>query len=146
MLRIVLPLALLTAACAPRFVKSIPPVKGPLREQYRMRYIEVAAGTGRLAEPGKVYVVHYTGWLTDGTKFDSSRDRGKPLEFEQGKRRVIPGWDAGFENMRIGGKRRFVIPYQLAYGEKGRNKIPPKATLIFDVELLDVKDAPTPTN
>ncbi len=146
MLRIVVLLALLTAACAPRFAKSIPPVKGSLREQYRMRYIEVAAGTGKLAEPGKIYVVHYTGWLTDGTKFDSSRDRGTPLEFEQGKRRVIPGWDAGFESMRAGGKRRFVIPYQLAYGEKGRNKIPPKATLIFDVELLDVKDAPPPTN
>ena len=107
-----------------------------------MRYIEVSAGTGKLAEPGKVYVVHYTGWLKDGTKFDSSRDRTEPLSFEQGKRKVIPGWDAGFEGMRVGGKRRFIIPYQLAYGEKGRGKIPPKAELIFDVELMDVKDPP----
>jgi peptidylprolyl isomerase len=121
---------------------SIPPAPGEIHTQYVMRYIEVAAGTGKLAEPGKVFVVQYTGWLYDGTKFDSSRDRGEPISFEQGKRKVIPGWDAGFEGMRVGGKRRFLIPYQLAYGEKGRNKIPPKANLIFDVELIDVKDAP----
>lgn len=111
--------------------------------QYSMRYIEVAAGSGKLAEPGKVYVVNYTGWLYDGTQFDSSAGRD-PISFEQGKRKVIPGWDAGFEGMRVGGKRRFLIPYQLAYGEKGRGKIPPKADLIFDVELLDVKDPPAP--
>jgi len=108
--------------------------------QYSMRYIETVVGTGARAEPGKVYMVHYTGWLHDGTMFDSSRDRPEPLSFEQGKRKVIPGWDAGFENMRVGGKRRFFIPYQLAYGEKGRGKIPAKADLIFDVELIDVKD------
>ncbi|HUA86858.1 MAG TPA: FKBP-type peptidyl-prolyl cis-trans isomerase [Bryobacteraceae bacterium] len=121
---------------------QIPPVKGEVITQYSMKYIDVAAGTGKLAEPGKVYVVQYTGWLTDGTKFDSSYDRGEPISFEQGKRKVIPGWDAGFEGMRVGGKRRLLIPYQLAYGEKGRGKIPPKAELIFDVELIDVKDAP----
>jgi peptidylprolyl isomerase len=121
---------------------SIPAVQGKILTQYSMRYIEVAIGTGKLAEPGKVYVVQYTGWLLDGTKFDSSRDRPEPLSFEQGKRKVIPGWDAGFEGMRVGGKRRFLIPYQLAYGEKGRNKIPPKAELIFDVELIDVKEPP----
>jgi peptidylprolyl isomerase len=120
----------------------IPPAPGEVVTQYSMRYIEVAIGTGKLAEPGKVYVVQYTGWLRDGTKFDSSRDRPEPLSFEQGKRKVIPGWDAGFEGMRVGGKRRFLIPYQLAYGEKGRGKIPPKAELIFDVELMDVKDPP----
>jgi peptidylprolyl isomerase len=121
---------------------QIPPVKGEVITQYSMKYIDVAAGTGKLAEPGKVYTVQYTGWLTDGTKFDSSYDRGEPISFEQGKRKVIPGWDAGFEGMRVGGKRRLLIPYQLAYGEKGRGKIPPKAELIFDVELIDVKDAP----
>ena len=121
---------------------QIPQVKGEVITQYSMKYIEVAAGTGKLAEPGKVYVVQYTGWLTDGTKFDSSYDRGQPISFEQGKRKVIPGWDAGFEGMRVGGKRRFMIPYQLAYGEKGRGKIPPQAELIFDVELIDVQDAP----
>jgi peptidylprolyl isomerase len=128
-------------ACGPIFAQ-IPPAKGDLVIQYSMKYIEVAAGTGKLAEAGKVFVVQYTGWLTDGTKFDSSYDRGQPISFEQGKRKVIPGWDAGFEGMRVGGKRRFMIPYQLAYGEKGREKIPPKAELIFDVELIDVKDAP----
>lgn len=133
------------SACASRtkFVAAIPAAKGPIRTQYSMHYIDLAAGTGKPAEAGKVFVVHYTGWLRDGTKFDSSVDRGTPLEFEQGKRRVIPGWDAGFEGMRVGAKRRLVIPYQLAYGEKGRApKIPPKAELIFDVELLDVKEAP----
>ena len=132
-----LAIVLLPAAWA-----QIPSVKGEVITQYSMKYIEVAAGTGKLAEPGKVYVVQYTGWLTDGTKFDSSYDRGEPISFEQGKRKVIPGWDAGFEGMRVGGKRRFIIPYQLAYGEKGRGKIPPKAELIFDVELIDVKDPP----
>ena len=113
---------------------------GKIVNQYTMRYIEVETGTGKLAEAGKVFVVHYTGYLYDGTIFDSSKNRGEPISFEQGKRKVIPGWDAGFEGMRVGGKRRFLIPYQLAYGEKGRGKIPPKADLIFDVELMDVKD------
>ncbi len=120
----------------------IPPVPGTIHTQYTMRYIDVAIGTGALAEAGKVFSVHYTGWLVDGTQFDSSREKGKPLSFEQGKRKVIPGWDAGFEGMRVGGKRRLIIPYQLAYGEKGRGKIPPKAELIFDVELMDVQDPP----
>jgi peptidylprolyl isomerase len=124
------------------FAQSMPPATGEIKIQYSMRYIEVALGTGKLAEPGKVYIVQYTGWLKDGTKFDSSRDRPEPFSFEQGKRKVIPGWDAGFEGMRVGGKRRFIIPYQLAYGEKGRGKIPPKAELTFDVELMDVTEPP----
>ena len=107
-----------------------------------MRFVEGKPGTGSIAEPGKLLVLHYTGWLWDGTKFDSSRDKGTPFSFEQGKRKVIPGFDAGFEGMRVGGTRRLMIPYQLAYGVKGRGKIPPKADLIFDVELLEVKDAP----
>jgi peptidylprolyl isomerase len=122
---------------------AIPEVKGVVRTQYVMRYVDVAAGTGAEAAPGKVYVVHYTGWLTDGTKFDSSRDRAQPLRFEQGKRRVIPGWDAGFEGMRVGGRRRLFIPYQLAYGVPGRPpRIPPRAALIFDVERLGVEEPP----
>jgi peptidylprolyl isomerase len=130
------------AFAQPKLPASLPPAEGKVVEQYTMRYIEVAVGTGKLAEPGKVYFVHYTGWLYDGTQFDTSRNKPEPLNFEQGKRKVIPGWDAGFEGMRVGGKRRFLIPYQLAYGEKGRGKIPPKADLIFDVELMDVKDPP----
>lgn len=128
----------------PAAFAQVPPVKGEMVIQYSMKYIDVAAGTGKPAEPGKVYVVNYTGYLTDGTKFDSSYDRGQPISFEQGKRKVIAGWDTGFEGMRVGGKRRLIIPYQLAYGEKGRAAIPPKAELIFDVELVDVKDAPPP--
>jgi peptidylprolyl isomerase len=139
-------LAILLTGCAKRekLAASIPPATGTIHKQYTMRYIDVAIGSGKLAEAGKVFSVHYTGWLLDGTKFDSSRDRDKPLSFEQGKRKVIPGWDAGFEGMRVGGKRRLFIPYQLAYGEKGRGKIPPKAELIFDVELMDVQDPPPP--
>src|SRR5580700_10118423 len=134
----------LTDCARQKLPVSIPSVPGQIRIQYSMRYIEVKIGTGVLAAPGKVYVVQYTGWLHDGTKFDSSRDRTEPFSFEQGKRRVIPGWDAGFEGMRAGGQRRLFIPYQLAYGEKGRGKIPPKADLIFDVELVDVKEPPPP--
>ncbi len=126
-----------------RLPASIPQVIGRPKVQYVMRYLDSKIGTGALAEPGKVYVLHYTGWLRDGTKFDSSRDKGTPFSFEQGKRKVIPGFDAGFQGMRVGGQRRLFIPYQLAYGEKGRGKIPPHAELIFDVELLEVKDAPT---
>jgi peptidylprolyl isomerase len=145
--------ALLVAGCArPLPRPAPPPVAGEERTQFMMRYVEVQPGTGAAAEPGKCFYVHYTGWLTDGTKFDSSRDttrEGKPrtpLAFEQGRRTVISGWDAGFEGMRVGGKRRLIIPYQLAYGEKGRPPvIPPKATLVFDVELMDVRDAPAAT-
>ena len=100
-----------------------------------------------LAEPRKCLFAHYTGWLTDGTKFDSSRDtmpNGQPrtpIAFPQGARRVIAGWDLGFEGMRVGGQRRLFIPYQLAYGEAGRPpRIPERATLIFDVELMAVAD------
>jgi peptidylprolyl isomerase len=93
--------------------------------------------------PRKFYTVHYTGWLTDGTKFDSSVDRGTPITFPYGARQVIPGWDTGFEGMHVGGKRRLYIPYQLAYGEPGRPPvIPAKADLIFDIELVDMSDTP----
>jgi len=120
----------------------MPAVPGTPVELANMRYIEIAPGTGAAAAPGKEYTVHYTGWLRDGTKFDSSVDRNQPLNFVQGRRQVIVGWEIGFEGMRVGGKRRLFIPFQLAYGEGGRGPIPPKAELIFDVELLDVKDAP----
>lgn len=136
--------ALLLALCGCyRVPARVPRVTGKLRTQYTMRVIEIAPGLGKLAEPGKMLVVHYTGYLRDGTKFDSSRDRDKPFEFEQGKRRVIPGFDNGCEGLRVGGKRRLLMPYQIAYGEKGRSpRIPPKAELIFDIELLDVKEPP----
>jgi peptidylprolyl isomerase len=141
----------LSAGCASRG-PAPPPVQGRERTQFVMRYVDVAPGTGAEAEPGKCYWVHYTGWLTDGTKFDSSRDTANdgtprtPLAFAQGRRGVIAGWDIGFEGMRVGGHRRLIIPYQLAYGINGRPPIiPPRATLIFDVELMDVRDAPPAT-
>lgn len=126
---------------------SIPHVAGDPRVAFSLRQIDVATGGGALAAPRKCIFVQYTGWLTNGTKFDSSRDTmpdGKPrtpLSFPQGARRVIAGWDVGFEGMRVGGRRRLFIPYQLAYGEAGRPPvIPEKAELIFDVELVAVAD------
>src|SRR5580698_1126570 len=126
----------------PKMPAGVPEVTGPLVENLTMHYIDIVAGTGAPAAPGKQYTVHYTGWLRDGTKFDSSVDRKEPLKFVQGRRLVISGWEVGFEGMKVGGKRRLFIPYQLAYGEKGQGSIPPKSELIFDVELLGVTDVP----
>lgn len=96
-------------------------------------------GTGTEAVKGKRVGVHYTGWLEDGKKFDSSHDRGRPFEFTLGQGQVIRGWDLGVEGMKIGGKRKLTIPGQLAYGDRGfPGLIPPNATLIFEVELLSV--------
>ncbi|HUQ80048.1 MAG TPA: FKBP-type peptidyl-prolyl cis-trans isomerase [Gemmatimonadaceae bacterium] len=125
----------------------IPKINGDPRTAFALRFIDITPGSGALAAPRKCLFVNYTGWLTDGKKFDSSHDttaNGRPrtpLSFPQGGRRVIPGWDSGFEGMRVGAKRRLLIPYQLAYGELGRPPvIPPKAELIFDVELMAVSD------
>lgn len=121
-----------------------PAVTGPVQSLYALRYVDTKVGTGELAAPGNIYSVHYTGWLTDGTKFDSSVDRGQPIEFPQGQHRVITGWDSGFDGMHVGGKRRLYIPYQLAYGETGKGPIPAKAELVFDVELVSQRDANAP--
>ncbi len=122
---------------------NVPKVVGTPKPLYSLRYIDTVIGTGPLSEPRKFYTVHYTGWLTDGTKFDSSVDRGTPITFPYGARQVIPGWDTGFEGMHVGGKRRLFIPYQLAYGETGRPPvIPAKADLIFDIELVGMSDTP----
>jgi len=101
-------------------------------------------GTGATPQPGQICVMHYTGWLyqggAKGKKFDSSLDRGQPFEFPLGKHQVIPGWDEGVASMKVGGKRTLIIPPELGYGARGAGGIiPPNATLIFDVELLDVK-------
>src|SRR5262245_30568129 len=104
-----------------------------------LKYQDLKVGDGALAESGKEVVVHYTGWLTDNTKFDSSVDRGQPCKFQLGAGQVIRGWDEGVKGMRVGGKRKLTIPPDLGYGANGAGGvIPPNATLIFDVELLEV--------
>lgn len=117
-------------------IPAVPAALGCPKVEYALTYIDTQAGTGELAQPRMWYTVNYTGYLTDGTKFDSSYDHGKPISFPYGAHQVIPGWDTGFEGMHVGGKRRLFVPYQLAYGEMGRGPIPPKAELIFDVELV----------
>ncbi|MBO6757622.1 MAG: FKBP-type peptidyl-prolyl cis-trans isomerase [Roseibium sp.] len=101
---------------------------------------DIAKGSGDTADVGETVVVHYTGWLMDGTKFDSSLDRGTPFSFTLGERRVIPGWEQGVEGMQVGGKRELIIPPELGYGAQGAGGvIPPNATLRFEIELLEVK-------
>jgi FKBP-type peptidyl-prolyl cis-trans isomerase FkpA len=103
-------------------------------------YSDVSVGQGDEAAPGRTVSVHYTGWLPDGTKFDSSRDRGEPFAFTLGSGQVIAGWDEGVKGMKVGGRRKLVLPPQLAYGDGGAPPtIPPGATLVFDVEVLKVE-------
>ena len=101
---------------------------------------ELEVGTGAEATAGQQVQVHYTGWLTDGKKFDSSKDRNDPFVFGLGARQVIAGWDEGVQGMKVGGKRKLTIPASLGYGARGAGGvIPPNATLVFEVELLAVK-------
>jgi FKBP-type peptidyl-prolyl cis-trans isomerase len=100
---------------------------------------EITVGTGEAAKAGDRVTVHYTGWLTDGTKFDSSKDRGTPFQFNLGAHEVIAGWDQGVAGMAVGGVRKLTIPSELGYGARGAGGvIPPNATLVFEVELLAV--------
>ncbi|HEX4934765.1 MAG TPA: FKBP-type peptidyl-prolyl cis-trans isomerase [Gemmatimonadaceae bacterium] len=146
-----LAVAIVGAACAPRraaLPAPIPSVPGTPRVAFALETLDLREGSGPAIRPRACVYAHYTGWLAaDGRKFDSSRDtmpNGQPrtpIAFAQGARQVIAGWDAGFEGMQVGGQRRLIIPYQLAYGELGRPPvIPPKATLVFDVELMAVAD------
>lgn len=145
------PVVLATTGCLwhrePRLPAPIPPVSGTPAVAFALKSLDIVPGGGVAMRARACVYAHYTGWLTNGTKFDSSRDtmpNGQPrtpIAFAQGGRQVIAGWDAGFEGMRVGGTRRLIIPYQLAYGENGRPPvIPPKATLVFDVELMAVAD------
>ena len=125
-------------------IKEKPTMTATITE---LQKIDTQVGTGREAEPGFNVSVHYTGWLYDdaaadkkGQKFDSSVDRKQPFKFDLGAGQVIQGWDEGFAGMKIGGKRTLIIPAEMGYGARGAGgAIPPNATLIFDVELLDVK-------
>ena len=104
-----------------------------------LKYEDLVEGDGDVAEAGKTVSVHYTGWLTDGSKFDSSKDRNMPFEFPLGAGHVIRGWDEGVQGMKIGGTRKLTIPPQLGYGAAGAGGvIPPNATLVFEVELLAI--------
>lgn len=150
--RVALPLAvaLLLAACSLDDFRSRP-LNPPLARELAvneddmtttpsgLRYQDVAEGDGAEARAGDTVSVHYSGWLTDGSPFDSSRDRGMPLTFQLGAGRVIAGWDEGVAGMKVGGCRKLIIPAQLGYGARGAPPvIPPNATLVFDVELLSI--------
>ena len=122
-----------------------PPAPGePTFSDSGLGIIDIETGTGETPAPGQTLVVHYTGWVSeDGTKFDSSLDRGTPFEFAFGAGQVIAGWDEGLATMKVGGKRRLIIPAELAYGEQGRPPtIPPNAELTFDIEFLEIKESP----
>lgn len=114
---------------------------------FSLAYIDTKVGTGELAAPNKWYTIQYTGYLVDGTKFDSSLDHPdhEPFTFQYGQHQVVAGWDTGFAGMHVGGKRRLFIPHELGYGPSAHGPIPPKSMLIFDVELIaesDTKPAP----
>jgi FKBP-type peptidyl-prolyl cis-trans isomerase len=134
---IILMLVLFMTSCS----KSAPTqVSGPgTTTASGLQYWDVKAGAGAVAAPGKTVSVHYTGWLADGTKFDSSVDRHEPYQFMLGAQRVILGWDEGVAGMKVGGQRQLRIPPALGYGSRPNGPIPANSTLIFDVELLDVK-------
>lgn len=124
----------------PKLSDQIPAVQGPLQTTSSgLQIIEVKPGTGKVAQSGSTVSVHYTGYLTDGTKFDSSIG-GDPIVFPLGTGQVIEGWEEGLNGMKVGEKRRLIIPPQLGYGERGAGGvIPPNATLVFDVEMVDVQ-------
>jgi FKBP-type peptidyl-prolyl cis-trans isomerase FkpA len=134
--------ALSAAAAASQEPKPMEPTKDTAKEIVTpsgLKYTDLKTGTGAEARSGNVVEVHYTGWLLDGTKFDSSRDHNQPFRFKLGAGQVIRGWDEGVAGMKVGGKRKLIIPAELGYGRQGAGGvIPPGATLVFEVELLGV--------
>jgi FKBP-type peptidyl-prolyl cis-trans isomerase len=114
--------------------------EGTVTTKSGLKYKELRVGNGAEAKAGNTVSVHYTGTFTDGKKFDSSLDRKEPFPFKLGAGMVIKGWDEGVAGMKVGGKRKLMVPYKLAYGERGfGDTIPPKTDLVFEVELLEVK-------
>lgn len=146
-----LAVACLVAACSlddfrsrplnPTFARELAVNEDELtRTASGLRYQDLTVGSGAEARAGDSVSVHYTGWLTDGSRFDSSRDRGAPFTFQLGAGRVIPGWDEGVAGMKVGGSRKLVIPADLGYGARGAPPvIPPNSTLVFDVQLLEIR-------
>jgi len=126
---------------APNPAKEAPKAEAKkVKTETGLEYEIIKEGTGAAPKAGQTVVVHYTGWLTDGKKFDSSVDRGKPFKFQLGAGRVIRGWDQGLALMKVGDKRKLTIPPELGYGARGAGgAIPPNATLIFEVELLGIE-------
>ncbi|MGH9361200.1 MAG: FKBP-type peptidyl-prolyl cis-trans isomerase [Thermoanaerobaculia bacterium] len=128
----------------PQKEKPVPQPEQPkeIRMPSGLRYVDLEPGEGEPAKAGDVVEVHYTGWLADGTKFDSSRDRKMPFRFRLGAGMVIKGWDEGVAGMKPGGKRKLMIPSELGYGQRGAGDvIPPGADLVFEVELLGIGGA-----
>ena len=139
---VVIIVALVAGAAAYMFVPKLPGIKGAGAEVTTpsgLKYTDLVEGTGASPRPGQTATVHYTGTLTDGTKFDSSRDRGQPMSFVFKRQPMIPGWDEGISTMKVGGRRQLIVPPALGYGSTPRDKIPANSTLVFDVELLEVK-------
>jgi peptidylprolyl isomerase len=119
--------------------KATAPTPKTVTTRSGLKYVDLEVGKGAMPKSGQIVVVHYTGWLTNGRKFDSSVDRGEPFSFVLGRGKVIKGWDEGVATMRVGGKRKLTIPPRLAYGPQGLpGAIPPNATLIFEVQLLRI--------
>ena len=120
--------------------KATAPAAKTVTTRSGLKYVDLEVGTGAMPKRGQTVIVHYTGWLTNGKKFDSSVDRNQPFPFALGRGEVIKGWDEGVATMRVGGKRKLTIPPGLAYGAQGYpGAIPPNATLIFEVQLLRIR-------
>jgi FKBP-type peptidyl-prolyl cis-trans isomerase len=141
---LVLCVVVLTSACgkkeSPVVITQVPTPVPQVADVTELKIEDKGVGMGAVAEAGKKVTVHYTGWLTNGTRFDSSREHGQPFTFQLGAGGVIKGWDQGVAGMKVGGVRKLIIPPNLAYGPNGAGGvIPPNATLVFEVELLGVE-------